>query len=145
MIRSREIWHRIQNFPNYEVNSRGHVRRVGSTQKLIPESGLIGNVVKLWNKGDAKKVKTSDLVKQYFPELEEGGSPIEWRTLKDFPDYEVTPFGGIRNRSTKYDLPVLAMDGFEAKVALWKDGVRGTYGIAKLIEETFSKSTNSVA
>lgn len=134
---SREVWRRIHDFPDYEVNSRGHVRRAGTRQKLIPEKGLIDNVVKLWHKGDPKKFKISDLVKKYFPELDEEGSPIDWRQLEDFPDYEIAEFGGVRNRSTKYELPVLAMAGYEAKVALWKDGERGLYGVAKLIEETF--------
>lgn len=134
---TREVWRRIHNFPNYEVNSRGHVRRTGSNQKLIPEKGLMDNVVKLWHKGDPKKFKTSDLIALYFPELHEGGAPVVWRQLKDFPDYEVTVFGSIRNRSTRYELPVSMRDG-EAKVALWKDKVKGYYGITGLIEEAFS-------
>jgi hypothetical protein len=126
------------------VNSRGHVRRTGSNQKLIPERGLIGNVVKLWHKGDPKKFKTSDLVQTYFPELQEGGAPLVWKTLKDFPDYEGTVIGSIRNRSTRYELPIKMLDG-EAKVALWKDGVKKSYSITDLIESAFSSEVKSEA
>lgn len=141
---AREVWRRIHNFPDYEVNSRGHVRRVGTSQKLIPQKGLIDNVVKLWHKGDPKKFKVSDLIRTYFPEMEEGGDPIEWKQLKDFPDYEVTVFGSIRNKDTKYELPILAMTGYEAKVALWKGGVRSLCAIMPLIEEAFSNEEVSV-
>lgn len=133
----KEAWRRIHEFPDYEVNARGHVRRTGSNQKVALETGLIDQKVKLWHKGDAKKFKTSDLVAKYFPELQEGGSPVEWRQLKDFPDYEITVFGSIRNRATKYELPILAMAGYEAKVALWHDGIRDLVGVVSLIEETF--------
>lgn len=139
----KEAWRRIHEFPDYEVNARGHVRRTGSNQKVLLEKGLIDQKVKLWHKGDAKKFKTSDLVLKYFPELQEGGSPVEWRQLKDFPDYEVTVFGSIRNRATKYELPVLAMAGFEAQVALWKEGNRNVCGIVKLIDETFTSEVVS--
>jgi len=133
----KEEWRRIHNFPDYEVNARGHVRRAGSKQKLILEQGLIDQKVKLWHQGDPKKVKTSDLVKQYFPELQEGGSPVEWRQVESFPDYEVTVFGSVRNQYTKYELPVLAMAGFEARVALFKDGIREVRSVLGLIEEAF--------
>lgn len=133
----KEAWRRIHNFPDYEVNARGHVRRAGSKQKVMLQQGLIDQKVKLWHQGDPKTVNTSDLVKQYFPELQEGGSPVEWRQVESFPDYEVTVFGSIRNRHTKYELPVLAMAGFEAKVALWKDGIRHTPGVVMLIDGAF--------
>lgn len=136
---AREIWHRITDFPDYEVNSRGHVRFFRNKQKLIPERGLITGVYKLWNQGDAKKIKAIDLLNRYFPELQEGGRQVEWRQLVNYPDYEASETGIIRNRSTKYEIPILRLGGFEPRVALWKNGVRNVCFLVQIMSDTFSK------
>lgn len=137
----KEVWRRLTDYPDYEVNSRGHIRHSRSKQKLIQEKGLISGVYKLWHRGDAKKFKGSDLAKQYFPELQGGGRKVEWRQLENFPDYELSEIGIVRNIKTQYDLPILRMSGYDAKVALWRDGERATYSLADLIAETFSKAS----
>jgi hypothetical protein len=143
MTTSREIWRRIVEAPNYEINSRGHIRIAGNGKKLIPEKGLIGNSFKLWHKGDPKKYKAADLLRKYFPELMEGGRPIEWRTLEEFPDYEVSAIGTVRNIKTRYELPIIRTNGLDAKVALYKDRERGVYILNDLIKATFGAEAKS--
>jgi hypothetical protein len=135
---AKDIWRRIIDYPDYEVNQKGHVRLASTRRRLIHEKGLIGNVVKLWHNGDAKRFRTSDLVAKYFPDEDKYGG-VEWRTLEKFPDYEINTIGIVRNLTTKYELPILQMKGYEAKVALWKDGERSSLFVKDLLAETFSE------
>lgn len=61
-----------------------------------------------------------------------------WKTIKDFPNYEVNGNGEIRNKKTKRILKsaVDKSTGY-SKVSLWNDGVGRTRPVHRIVAETF--------
>ena len=63
-----------------------------------------------------------------------------WKTIKDFPNYEVSTYGRVRNKKTKHILSgaVDKSTGY-IKVGLWMDGNGTTKAVHRLVAETFLK------
>jgi len=60
-----------------------------------------------------------------------------WKTVKGYPNYEVSSSGSIRNKKTKKVLsPKTRWDGYK-EVVLMKDGTRNYKKIHKIVASTF--------
>lgn len=62
----------------------------------------------------------------------------QWKIIEDYPNYEVSNIGRVRNKTTKY---VLKPQQFIGKkyyyVPLWKDGAEKKKRIHRLVAEAF--------
>jgi hypothetical protein len=131
MSKEKEVWRRILESQDYEINAKGQIR-LATTKKKVPlDSGLKGERVKLWFNGDARTFQIRHLIQRYFPET------LEWRQSEKFPDYEVSHIGTVRNLNTQFELPIMQMRGYDAKVALWHDGTRSLCTVRELVDEIF--------
>jgi hypothetical protein len=137
MVKEKDVWRRILDSQDYEINQKGHVRQANTKKRVPLESGLKGERVKLWFNGDARTFVIRNLIKKYFPET------LEWRQLERFPDYEVSNIGTVRNLNTQFELPILQMRGYDAKVALWHDGTRSLCTVRELVDEIFPEQNSN--
>jgi len=62
---------------------------------------------------------------------------MEWKTIKSFPDYEVSPVGGIRNAKTLRELkPQTSLDGY-LHCTLIRGGKKHTVKMHRPVAEEF--------
>lgn len=60
----------------------------------------------------------------------------EWRTVTDFPDYEISNLWKVRNKKTKVELTI-TFRGVGASVTLMREGVQYTRSLPKLMRMAF--------
>jgi NUMOD4 motif. len=61
----------------------------------------------------------------------------EWRTLRDYPGYEVSNLGGVRESGSKQHLSVQKLDSKTFIVSLRKDGRPYSRAISALVDMAF--------
>ena len=59
-----------------------------------------------------------------------------WAPIKDFPNYEISSWGRVRNRKGQIMIPYKNHKGY-LKIALCKDGIRYKRRIHRLVAQTF--------
>lgn len=136
---SREEWRRIPGFPVYEITEDGDVRNI-RTGRIIQELENKTTGVYFYSVRDKDGKQRSrgyqSLVKLAFGEAERPEE--DWKIIPDFPGYQVTRDGEIRNAKTKQTVAteLIAKYG-ETTLRLRQDGVYRRLRVRLLIEQAW--------
>lgn len=60
----------------------------------------------------------------------------EWRQISDFPNYEISNLGNVRNRKRQKQLSPFTSDGYN-QIILWSNGIRKHHRISRLVARMF--------
>lgn len=60
----------------------------------------------------------------------------QWKTIKDFPNYQVSNFGNIKNKKGKIIKPTINKKGYLI-VKLWNKGQNKWFRIHRLVAKAF--------
>lgn len=144
---NESIWKKIEEYPGYEISNNKEIRN--SKNQVINTKNLqfrttVTVEIKNEETGDTQKkrvqkqVKICEVYKKYFP-TEDTHSDKEWVTLKEFPNYEITKCGLIRNKQTKHLLkPRLDSSGYPSVCMIISANKPGRHrAIHVLVASTF--------
>lgn len=137
---SREEWRRIPGFPVYEITEDGDVRnrRSGRIIQEIENKTTGAYFYSVRDKeGKARNRSYQSLVKLAFGEAERPEE--DWKIVPDFPAYQVTRDGEVRNARTKKTVTTEALAKYRwAKtVRLRQDGINYRTQVQKLIDQAW--------
>lgn len=73
---------------------------------------------------------------------------VEWRTIKDWPNYEVSADGRVRNKVTMKEIAQWKSrrngGGMDLRVSLWKNGIKKGLRVHRLVAMTFLPNPNDL-
>lgn len=123
----KEIWKKVPSHPNYEVSSRGVIRK-----KIVPVGADADIMVEM----DGGKVKLGDLMVELFNGRHEGPLPEErWVDISEAPGYKVSNLGRVRG---KHHLLSPSPDTIgHLQVIFMVDGKRVCQRVHRLVAQAF--------